>query len=476
MHYKIYGLSPIHSSFHPRSTAQPTMHESLEQETVSAQEAPEFAAAQFVRWFRDVAPYVHAFRGKTFVVAFGGELVQANALNDLVQDLSLLSALGIRLVLVHGSRPQVNEQLRLKGFHAQFGRGRAPMDADALECAKEAAGEIRLDIEAAFSQGLPNTPMSHAQIRVISGNFVTARPTGIIDGVDYGHTGTVRKIDIDALRFAIERGSIVLLSPLGFSPTGEAFNLAFEELATSVATALRAEKLIFLTESPGVINADGTVATELARLDADALLASATLPDDTAFYLQFASRAVKRGVTRAHLIPFAMDGVVLLEIFTHDGVGTMVVEDTLDDLRPATIDDVGAILQLIEPLEADGTLVPRGRAIIERDVENFTVLEHDGVIYGCATLHDYPSDAMAEMGCLIVHSEWQGTGEGEMLLRHMESRARALGAKRLFVLTTRTSHWFLKRGFVQGGVADLPKEKQAHYNRSRNSLIFIKRL
>jgi amino-acid N-acetyltransferase len=448
----------------------------MEHETVSAQEAPEFAAAQFVRWFRDVAPYVHAFRGKTFVVAFGGELVQANALNDLVQDLSLLSALGIRLVLVHGSRPQVNEQLRLKGLNAQFDRGRAPMDADALECAKEAAGEIRLDIEAAFSQGLPNTPMSHAQIRVISGNFVTARPTGIIDGVDYKHTGTVRKIDIDALRFAIERGSIVLLSPLGFSPTGEAFNLAFEELATSAATALRAEKLIFLTESPGVINADGTVATELARLDADALLASGTLPEDTAFYLQFASRAVKRGVTRAHLVPFAMDGVVLLEIFTHDGVGTMVVEDTLDDLRPATIDDVGAILQLIEPLEADGTLVPRGRAVIERDVENFTVLEHDGVIYGCATLHGYAADAMAEMGCLIVHPEWQGTGEGEMLLRHMESRARALGAKRLFVLTTRTSHWFMKRGFVQGGVADLPKEKQTQYNRSRNSLIFIKRL
>jgi len=444
--------------------------------TVSAQEAPEFAAPQFVRWFREVAPYVHAFRGKTFVVAFGGELVHANALNALVQDLSLLSALGIKLVLVHGSRPQVNEQLRLKGFSQQFGRGRAPTDADALECAKEAAGEIRLDIEAAFSQGLPNTPMSHAQIRVISGNFVTARPTGIIDGVDYKHTGQVRKIDVDALRFAIERGSIVLLSPLGFSPTGEAFSLSMEELATSVATKLRAEKLIFLTETPGVLSPDGTVDTELARLDADALLAAGDVDESTAYYLQFASRAVKRGVTRAHLIPFSMDGVVLLEIFTHDGVGTMVVEDTLDDLRSATIDDVGAILQLIEPLEQDGTLVPRGRAVIEREVENFTVLEHDGVIYACATLIDYPKDQMAEMACLIVHPEWQGTGEGEILLRHMESRARAYGAKRLFVLTTRTSHWFIKRGFVQGGVADLPKEKQAHYNRSRNSLIFIKRL
>ena len=447
-----------------------------EPDTVSAQEAPEFAAAQFVRWFRDVAPYVHAFRGKTFVIAFGGELVQAGALNALVQDLSLLSALGVRLVLVHGSRPQVNEQLRLKGFTQQFDRGLAPTDPAALECAKEAAGEIRLDIEAAFSQGLPNTPMSHSHIRVISGNFVTARPTGVVDGVDYKHTGQVRKIDVDALKFAIEKGSIVLLSPLGFSPTGDAFNLAMEDLATSVAVALRAEKLIFLSSSPGVLAADGSVDTELARVDADALLQQGDLDEDTAFYLRHASLSVKRGVARAHLVPYGLDGSVLLEIFTHDGVGTMVVEDTLDDLRPATLDDVGAILSLIEPLEADGTLVPRPRSVIEREVEHFTVLEHDGVIYGCAALHPYPEEHMAEMACLIVHPEWQSTGEGEILLRHMESRARAIGARRLFVLTTRTSHWFIKRGFVQGGITDLPRDKQTNYNRSRNSMIFIKKL
>ncbi|OZI49127.1 amino-acid N-acetyltransferase [Bordetella genomosp. 5] len=448
----------------------------LEPDTVSALEAPEFAPAQFVRWFREVAPYVHAFRGKTFVVAFGGELVQAGALNTLVQDLSLLSALGIRLVLVHGSRPQVNEQLRLKGFTQQFDRGMAPTDAAALECAKEAAGEIRLDIEAAFSQGLPNTPMSHSHIRVISGNFVTARPAGVLDGVDYKHTGHVRKIDVDALKFAIEHGSMVLLSPLGFSPTGDAFNLAMEDLATSVAVALRAEKLIFLSSSPGVLNDDGSVDTELARADADNLLAAGELDEDTVYFLRHASLAVKRGVARAHLVPYNRDGSVLLEIFTHDGVGTMVVEDTLDDLRPATLDDVGAILSLIEPLEQDGTLVPRPRGVVERDVDRFTVLEHDGVIYGCAALHPFPEDNMAEMACLIVHPEWQGSGEGEMLLRHMESRARAQGAKRLFVLTTRTSHWFMKRGFVQGGIADLPREKQNNYNRSRNSLVFIKKL
>ncbi len=446
------------------------------EDTVSAHDAPEFAPAQFVRWFREVAPYVHDFRGKTFVIAFGGELVNDGALNALIQDLSLLSALGVKLLLVHGSRPQVNEQLKLKGYQTQFGRGTDPTSPEALECAKEAAGEIRLDIEASFSQGLPNTPMSHAQIRVISGNFVTARPVGIIDGIDYQHAGAVRKLDVDAIKSILNQGAIVLLSPLGFSPTGESFNLAMEDLATSAAIALRAAKLIFLTQGRIVCNQDGTVDTELAREDADRLLAGGTLDEDTSAFLAQASRAVKRGVARAHLVPYTLDGSILLEIFTHDGVGTMVVEDTLDDLRPATVDDVGAIVQLIEPLESDGTLVPRGLSVIERDVEKFTVLEHDGIIYGCVAIMPYIDENMAEMACLIVHPEWQGSGEGEMLLRHAESRARAKGAKRLFVLTTRTSHWFIKRGFVQGGISDLPKERQAHYNRSRNSLVFIKKL
>lgn len=449
---------------------------SPESDTYSAQDAPEFAAAQFVRWFREVAPYVHDFRGKTFVVAFGGELIEDNGLEALVADLSLLSALGIKLVLVHGSRPQVNEQLQLKGYSTRFGRGTEPTTPEALECAKEAAGEIRLDIEASFSQGLPNTPMSHAKIRVLSGNFVTARPVGVVDGVDYKRAGKVRKLDTEAMRNIISQGAIVLLSPLGFSPTGEAFNLAMEDLATNAAVALRAEKLIFLTRNRMVSMTDGSVDTELARKDADELLAQNILDEDTAAFLAHASLAVKRGVARAHLVPYTLDGSILLEIFTHDGVGTMVVEDTLEDLRPAMVDDIGAIVQLIEPLEADGTLVPRGRSVIERDVEKFTVLEHDGVIYGCVSVIDYPDDKMAEMACLIVHPEWQGSGDGERLLRHAETSARALGARRLFVLTTRTSHWFLKRGFVQGGVSDLPQGKQAHYNHSRKSMIFIKRL
>lgn len=444
-------------------------------ETVSALEAAEFAPTQFVRWFREVAPYMREVRGKTFVVAFGGELIEESKLNNLVIDLSLLSALGVQLVVVYGSHPQVNQQLKLKGIDKQLQRGVIePTPADVLECCKEMAGEIRLDIEASFSQGLPNTPMSNSHIHIISGNFVTARPVGIVDGVDYKHTGKVRKFDLDSIRKALALNAIVLLSPIGFSPTGEAFNLAMEDLATSVAGALKADKLLFVTQDNRVRDAEGVLITELARDEAERLVASQILEPQTQSYLKWANEAVRRGVKRAHLIPFEIDGSLLLEYFTHDGVGTMVVEDSLDRLRPARVDDIGAIISLIQPLEEDGTLVPRDRGEIERDVEKFTVLEHDGVIYGCVALFPYPEEQMAEMACLIVHPEWQTAGDGELLLRHAENKAKAKGMKRMFVLTTRTSHWFIKRGFLQGTVSDLPKSKQLNYNRNRNSLIFFK--
>ena len=431
---------------------------------------------EFVQWLRSVAPYVHAFRGKTFVVAFPGELVAAGALPVLAQDLSLLHALGIRVVIVHGSRPQVEEQLALRNAEARYHSGVRITDAVAMECAKEAAGELRLDIEAAFSQGLPNTPMAHAAIRIISGNFVTARPMGVIDGVDLEFTGIVRKIAYETIHPILSAGALVLLSPLGFSPTGEAFNLTMEDVAVSAAAALRADKLLFITETPLMVDAGGTDIRELSAHEAEAVLHSGCLPTDAAFYLQHAIKACLNGVPRAHIVPFATDGSALLEIFTHDGIGTMVSSINLETLREATIDDVGGILKLIEPLEADGTLVKRGRELIEREIDYFSVIEHDGVIFGCAALYPFPAEKMAEMACLTVNPEVQGQGDGERILKHMENRARAAGFKKLFVLTTRTAHWFLKRGFRSASVDDLPKDRQHMYNWQRKSQVLIKNL
>jgi amino-acid N-acetyltransferase len=432
---------------------------------------------QFVQWLRSVAPYIHTFGGKTFVVAFPGELVTAGVLPMLAEDLSLLLGLGIRVVLVHGSRPQVAEQLALRNVEGRFHSGIRITDSAALECAKEAAGELRLDIEAAFSQGLPNTPMSHAQINVVSGNFVTARPLGVIDGVDFELTGVTRKVAADKIHPILQNeDSLVLLSPLGFSPTGEIFNLTLEDVASAAAIALRADKLIFITETPLMKDAAGVEIRELSSHQAEAVLQAGFLPSDIAFYLQHAIKVCNSGVDRAHIVPYEMDGSALLELFTHDGVGTMITHENLESLRPATIEDVGGIIKLIAPLEADGTLVKRPRELIEREIDQFSVIEHDGVIFGCAALYPFPDEKMAEMACLTVSPDAQTQGDGERILKHMENRARAAGLNKLFVLTTRTSHWFKKRGFVTATVDDLPKDRQHMYNWQRKSQVLVKSL
>ena len=437
----------------------------------------------FVPWFRAVAPHIHAYHGKTFVVAIAGELIAAGKLNPFAQDLAILHAMGIKLVLVHGFRPQVNEQLRSKGHESRYHNGLRITDAVALDSAQEAAGQLRFEIEAAFSQGLPNTPMANATVRVVSGNFLTARPVGIVDGVDYIHSGLVRKVDAGSIRRAIDTGAMVLLSPFGFSPTGEAFNLTMEDVATSTAIALQADKLLFVSEVPGIHEDAGdpqsTIDTELALADAERLLAALpapTLPNEPAFYLRHCVRACRGGVERSHILPFAVDGALLMEVFTHDGIGTMVVDEKLESLREATADDIGGILQLIEPFERDGTLVKRDRTEIERDIGHYTVIEHDGVIFGCAALHPYPEARSAELAALTVSPAVQSQGDGERILKRIEHRAKAMDLDSIFVLTTRTMHWFIKRGFAVVEPEWLPDARKRKYNWDRRSLVLVKKL
>jgi amino-acid N-acetyltransferase len=325
--------------------------------------------------------------------------------------------------------------------------------------------------------------MANAIVRVVSGNFLTAQPVGVVDGIDFMHSGVVRKVDAAAIRRAIDFGAMVLLSPFGFSPTGEAFNLTMEDVATSTAIALQSDKLLFMTEVRGIhedlADPESPIDTELALADAEKILASLPAPQspsDTAFYLQHCVRACRGGVERSHILPFAVDGALLMEVFTHDGIGTMVVDEKLESLRQATADDIGGVLQLIEPFERDGTLVKRDRTEIERDIGNYTVIEHDGVIFGCAALYPYPEARTGEMAALTVSSQVQGQGDGERILKRVEQRARALGLESIFVLTTRTMHWFIKRGFVQVDADWLPEARKRKYNWDRRSQVFVKKL
>lgn len=418
------------------------------------------------------------------MIGFAGELVQKGGLEALIQDVAMLHAMGMRIVLIHGSRPQVQEQLDLRKVPSHYGTGAMSgyriTDPSALECAKEASGEIRLDIEAAFSQGLPNTPMAGSRISVISGNFIIARPVGIVDGTDFMHTGLVRKVDSESIAHSLLNNKIVLMSPLGFSPTGQAFNLAYEDVATATAIALRADKLIFLTEYNGLyeLNAEGQkeLITELSLPQLEQHMQALKPEDaDLKVLLQHTNRAIKAGVGRVHLLPHDRDGALLEELFTHDGISTMIAASDIEHLREATLDDVGGILQLIEPLEEEGILVARGRDVIERDIMHFSVIEHDRVLFGCAALFPYPN-GIGELSCLAVDPESQGAGDGERLLKRIEARAKTSGLKKIFVLTTRTEHWFLKRGFVRASVDDLPEERQALYNWERKSMVLMKTL
>jgi len=435
----------------------------------------------FVGWLRDVAPYIHSFREKTFVIAFAGELVQEIGLENLIEDIAMLHAMGMRIVLVHGIRPQIEEQLMLRKIKSKFGKSALHAyritDAAALECVKEAAGELRLDIEAAFSRGLPNTPMAGSRISVISGNFITAMPVGVVEGVDYIHTGLVRKVDSTSIKLSLDSNKIVLLSPLGFSPTGQAFNLAFEDVAASTAAALKADKLIFLSPHAGLKDDEGDYITELSMPQLQEYVGQHHQKLDLGMksLLSISGRAIRAGVSRVHFLPCNQDGALLEELFTHDGIGMMLASSDIENLREANQDDVGGILQLTMPLEEEGILAARGQDVIERDIQRFSVIEHDRVLFGCAALFPFPN-GVGELACLAVDPDVQGSGDGERLLKRVEMRAKQEGIKRLFVLTTRTEHWFLKRGFKRASVDDLPEERKQIYNWDRKSMVLIKDL
>ena len=443
----------------------------------------QFHAQDFVQWFRSATPYIHAFGGKTFVIAFGGEVVSEAQFTALSHDLNLLASLEVRLVLVHGARPQIERRLKRNKLETKLVGGLRVTDDDAMEAVKEANGAIRVEIESQLSMGLVNSPMAGSDIRVASGNFVTAKPLGVREGVDLQHTGEVRKVDAVGIQKRLDDGELVLLSPLGYSPTGEAFNLTLEDVAVSTAIALDADKLIFLMDSAGVHNLRGELLCEMTAAKAQNLLKSVAesaapmnVSDDVKYYLPAAVKACNQGVARVHLISRHIDGAIIQELFTHEGIGTMVTELPLETMRQAGIDDVGAILQLIEPLENEGVLVRRGRERIEMEINHFYVMEHDSRVIGCAALYPFTKEKMAEFACLAIDQQYRGGGRGDKLFHFCEEQARELEFTALFCLTTHTEHWFLERGFTQQNIDKLPAEKQMLYNYQRNSKVFSKAL
>jgi amino-acid N-acetyltransferase len=427
----------------------------------------------YVKWFRNAAPYINAHRGKTMVLMFGGEAVLHPNFANIIHDIALLRSLGVKLVLVHGARPQIEERMDQRNITRHIENNIRVTDAETLVAVKDATGSLRLHIEALLTMGLVNSPMHGSRIRVSTGNFVIAKPIGVRDGVDYKYTGSVRRIDAVGIHTQLDYGSIVVLSPIGYSSTGEVFNLALEDVATKTALALKADKLITFTQEDGLIDESG----ELIR-SCSVRRVKTLLDDKDCHVRQLLLRAIiesgENGIERCHCVSYQSDSALLQELFTRDGAGTLIAKDHKEEVCTASIDDVGGILELIAPLEEEGILVKRSRELLEVEIDRFTVLKKEDVIIACAALYPYPEASSGEIACVAIHPDYRNGNRGERLMNALEVKAFDQHLTSLFVLTTVSGHWFREQGFIESSMEDLPEGKKQLYNFQRKSKVYIK--
>ncbi|EET3118277.1 amino-acid N-acetyltransferase [Escherichia coli] len=432
---------------------------------------------ELVEGFRHSVPYINTHRGKTFVIMLGGEAIEHENFSSIVNDIGLLHSLGIRLVVVYGARPQIDANLAAHHHEPLYHKNIRVTDAKTLELVKQAAGTLQLDITARLSMSLNNTPLQGAHINVVSGNFIIAQPLGVDDGVDYCHSGRIRRIDEDAIHRQLDSGAIVLMGPVAVSVTGESFNLTSEEIATQLAIKLKAEKMIVFCSSQGVTNDDGDIVSELFPNEAQARVEAQEEKGDynsgTVRFLRGAVKACRSGVRRCHLISYQEDGALLQELFSRDGIGTQIVMESAEQIRRATINDIGGILELIRPLEQQGILVRRSREQLEMEIDKFTIIQRDNTTIACAALYPFPEEKIGEMACVAVHPDYRSSSRGEVLLERIAAQAKQSGLSKLFVLTTRSIHWFQERGFTPVDIDLLPESKKQLYNYQRKSKVLM---
>ncbi len=432
---------------------------------------------ELVEGFRHSVPYINTHRGKTFVIMLGGEAIEHENFSSIVNDIGLLHSLGIRLVVVYGARPQIDANLAAHHHEPLYHKNIRVTDAKTLELVKQAAGTLQLDITARLSMSLNNTPLQGAHINVVSGNFIIAQPLGVDDGVDYCHSGRIRRIDEDAIHRQLDSGAIVLMGPVAVSVTGESFNLTSEEIATQLAIKLKAEKMIGFCSSQGVTNDDGDIVSELFPNEAQARVEAQEKKGDynsgTVRFLRGAVKACRSGVRRCHLISYQEDGALLQELFSRDGIGTQIVMESAEQIRRVTINDIGGILELIRPLEQQGILVRRSREQLEMEIDKFTIIQRDNTTIACAALYPFPEEKIGEMACVAVHPDYRSSSRGEVLLERIAAQAKQSGLSKLFVLTTRSIHWFQERGFTPVDIDLLPESKKQLYNYQRKSKVLM---
>ncbi len=416
----------------------------------------------FIDTLRQASPYILSHRQKTCLIYLASELLEdEHALNATFQDIRLLHSLGLRLILVAGLRQQFNRALRAAGISFEFAAYQRITPAEHLGVLAGVSGQTTTRLQALLSCRPQLDEQRTLPPVIAQGNWVIAQPRGVLEGVDFQHTGRVRKVQVEALNRALDAGQIPLLTAITPSFTGELFNLNALDQACAVASALHADKLILMLPQ--------TQQPQLPRQ----LNANTLHKQQHQHWLLPKLSEITGSVKRIHLLDAFTHGALLKELFTLDGIGSLIFADQYHEVRQATIDDVGGILALIEPLEEQGILVRRGREKLEAEIANFLVVVRDGCIIGCAAL--YPLDEhSAELACFAVSPQYRNQGIGQSLLNAIEQRACSQHISRLYLLTTQAHHWFVQHGFIEVDHARLPPQRQSLYNVQRQSSVFCK--
>lgn len=421
----------------------------------------------FVKNLRQASPYISQHRGKLVVFYLPGEMINdGKKLLQLAEDLVLLNNLGLKIILTLGATLQINQKLAENNINWDTYQNIRITSKEQIQAIQETVGLVRSKLESVFSQASAEQHLPHS---VVSGNWLSAKPKGIIDGTDYKYTGSLRQINTNAINKNLEANQICLLTPLAYSASGEVFNLNTLEQAYSIADKLSADKLMIFTEESHLkILPKSLDIVELKKQ------IQHQHPNSLLNLLE-KSLASSKSIKRIHLMSQNSPSSILLELFTREGTGTLIYTDRYHHLRTANSDDLIQILKLIQPLEEQGILANRNEKEVIQNLPNFIVAEIDGQIIGCAAIYSLDSN-IAELACLAVNPTFQGDEIGKQLVSKTSQLAKERHHNQIFILTTQTNHWFKEQGFQDSDYFSLPVKRQETYNQNRKSKILIKNI
>ena len=428
---------------------------------------------EHVDLIREVFSYNRRFQDALFVLKIDSPIIDHPYFSLLVKDLALLHQNGIKIIIIPGAHDRINEILTQYKIPYDSARGVRISSEESINFIKMAAFDVCNKVM---------TLLSGNGIYSVIGNWVKARALGVVDGVDFKHTGQVERIRTEAVNTLLNEGHIPIFPCIGWNSNGDPYNVSSDELARVIAQSMQASKLFFLSAEDVLTNQSCTIPDDVS-LSQDGRLSKLSLSQAEHFIklnennplsdkIHCAIAACQEGVDRVHILDGRIEGAVLKEIFSNLGIGTMVYSNIYERIRPMKRRDISSVLSLMKPFVDNGILIPRSREQLEEKLDDYVVYAMDGILHGCAALHRY-GNQKAEIAGLAVDNQFVHLKIGKKIVFYLLEKGKEAGLNEIFVLTTKTSDWFLNMGFVPAGLEALPEEKRLQYNRNRNSRILV---